>query len=161
MSEDQQASAAEMPVNILAQYIRDVSFENPNAPNSLRFADGAPEMDVNIGLDARKIEKDSFIYEVVLSVRAEALQKDEPVFICELHYGITVEIDQSVPEDRHHPLLFIEMPRQVFPYVRQIVSNLVANGGFPPLYLAPVDFHQLYLQRFGDEIKAAKEKVGV
>ena len=150
--------AAEMPVHIVAQYIRDVSFENPTAPDSLNFEGDAPEMDVNIGLDARKLEGDDNLYEVVISARAEALQGKETLFICEIHYGMTVKIGDEVPEDNHHPLLFIEIPRQAFPFVRQIVSNLVAQGGFPPLFLSPVDFHQLYLQRFGDEIKKAQEE---
>lgn len=152
-----QATAAELPVNIVAQYIRDVSFENPNAPESLKLEGGQPEMDVNIGLDARKIDEKSSLYEVVLSVQANAMRGEDPVFICEVHYGMTVEIGEEVPEDNHHPLLFIEIPRQAFPFVRQIVSNLVSQGGFPPLFLAPVDFHQLYMQRFAGEIKAAQE----
>jgi len=164
MAEDQtQPQAAEMPVTIIGQYIRDVSFENPNAPESLSFDGGQPEMDVNIGLDARQLPDGDNMFEVALSARAEALKDGAPLFICEIQYGMTVQIDKNVPEDNHHPLLFIEIPRQAFPFVRQIVSNLVSQGGFPPLFLAPVDFHALYLQRFGDEIKAsqdAAEKAG-
>lgn len=156
MSEEPQAT--ELPVTILSQYIRDVSFENPNAPQSLNFEGGQPEMDVNIGLDARKLSDDGDTFEVILSARAEAMRKDQVLFICEIQYGMTVQIDKKVPEDNHHPMLFIEIPRQAFPFVRQIVSNLVAHGGFPPLYLSPVDFHALYMQRFGDEIKASQEK---
>jgi preprotein translocase subunit SecB len=160
MSKDEaQGNAAEIPVQIMAQYIRDISFENPLAPDSLKFSKGQPDMDVNIGLDARKLEDKESLYEVVLSVRAEAIRGDEPLFICEIHYGMTVRIGDGVPEDRHHPLLFIEIPRQAFPYVRQIVSTLVSDGGFPPLFLAPVDFHQLYLQRFKDDIEASQKAV--
>ena len=153
----QTAPASEMPVTILGQYIRDVSFENPHAPDSLSFEGGQPDMDVNIGLDARKLPDGDNRFEVALSARAEATKDDKVMFICEIQYGMTVEIDASVPEDNHHPLLFIEIPRQAFPFVRQIVSNLVSQGGFPPLFLAPVDFHALYLQRFGDQIKASEE----
>lgn len=159
-TENTQGNSAEMPIHILAQYIRDISFENPLAPDSLKFSKGPPEMDVNVGLDARKLEEGEPVYEVVLSVRAEALRDDEPLFICEIHYGMTVRVGDEVPEDRHHPLLFIEIPRQAFPYVRQIVSTVVSDGGFPPLYLSPIDFHQLYLQRFKEEIEASRQADG-
>ena len=159
MSEEQ-AQAVELPVNIIAQYVRDVSFENPLAPDSLSVTGTAPEMDVNIGLDARElpeVEGEPKQFEVVLSARAEALRGEETMFICEIHYGMTVQIGEQVPEENHHPLLFIEIPRQAFPFVRQIVSSLVAHGGFPPLYLSPVDFHALYLKRFGKELEESKK----
>lgn len=155
----QSAQATEMPVNIISQYIRDISFENPNAPDSLSMKD-RPEMDVSIGLDARKLEENKPLYEVVLSARTEALAEGKSLFICELQYGVTLEIDPKVEEASHHPLLFIEIPRIIFPYVREIVSSVVGQGGFPPLYLTPVDFHQLYLQRFGDDIKKSQEAAG-
>jgi len=135
-----------------------VSFENPNAPDSLNFEGGQPDMDVNIGLDARQLPGDDNRFEVILSARAEAVRGGDVLFICEIQYGMTVQIESKVPEEKHHPLLFIEIPRQAFPFVRQIIASLVAQGGFPPLYLSPVDFHALYLQRFGDEIRASKEK---
>lgn len=156
VDDTQAVPASEMPVNILGQYIRDVSFENPNAPDSIKAVGGQPDMDVNIGLDARKLPDEENTFEVVLSARAEALSDGDVLFICEIQYGMVVQIDASVPEDRHHPLLFIEMPRQAFPFVRQIVASLVSQGGFPPLYLSPVDFHALYMQRFGEEIEANK-----
>jgi preprotein translocase subunit SecB len=159
-SNEQEPAATELPVTIMAQYIRDVSFENPGAPESLRsIAGGQPEMEVNIGLDARKIpnEKDQDLYEVALSARAEATKDGKPLFITEIQYGITVMVDKVVPEENHHPLLFIEIPKLAFPYVRQIISDLVSGGGFPPLFLSPVDFHALYMQRFGDEIAAAQK----
>lgn len=150
------AQAQELPIHLAAQYVRDISFENPHAPQSLRIA-GQPKMDVNIGLDARKMTDHENAYEVVLSVRAEAISDDKTVFLCELQYGIVAEIDPSVKEDMHHPLVFIEVPRQSFPFARQIMATTVANGGFPPLYLAPVDFHQLYLERFKDDLEASRE----
>lgn len=142
-----------LPVSILAQYVRDISFENPNTPDSLRAGQGAPEMNINIGMDARKLDDNNIknLYEVVLSVRAEAARKGEPVFIAEVLYGVTVSINEKVPEQNHHPLLLIEVPHQAFPYVRQILSDLTMQGGYPPLLLNPVDFHGLYMQRFGGE----------
>ncbi len=149
-----------MPIVIHAQYVKDLSFENPNTPESLRGAGGAPEMDVNIGMDARKIptdQQDENLYEVALNVRAEATRKGESVFIAELQYAMTVSLN-DVPKDQHHPLLLIEIPRMAFPYARQILSDLTTQGGYPPLLLNPVDFHALYMDRFKDDIAAAQKE---
>ncbi len=149
-----------MPITVHAQYVRDISFENPNTPEMLRAGQDQPNMDVNIGMDARKIEDDQLenLYEVVLNVRAEAMRGDDIMFIAELQYGITLTLN-GVPEDQHHPLLLIEIPKLAFPYARQILSDLTVQGGYPPLLLTPVDFHALYLDQFKDEIaKAQKEQ---
>jgi len=150
-------TGSNLPIVIHAQYIKDMSFENPNTPESLRGGPDAPEMDVNIGMDARKLEDGDAqnLYEVALNVRAEAKRGEESVFIAELQYGMTVSLN-DVPEDQHHPLLLIEIPRMAFPYARQILSDLTVQGGFPPLLLNPVDFHALYMDRFKDEIAAAQ-----
>ncbi len=151
---NEQIAAQDMPLNIHAQYIRDLSFENPNAPESLKSAGQAPEMDLNIGMDARKIpdDKDPNLFEVILSVSATAKRNDkETLFIAELQYGVTVSIAPQISEENHHPLLLIEVPRLAFPFVRQIISDATIQGGFPPLMLNPVDFHALYMQRFGQE----------
>ena len=154
-----QMNQSDMPITILAQYVRDLSFENPNTPDSLRAGQGAPEMNIHIGMDARKIEDATIpnLYEVVLNARAEASRKDQPVFIAEILYGITVSINEKVPEENHHPLLLIEIPHQAFPHVRQILSDLTMQGGYPPLLLNPVDFHALYSQRFAAEMAKSRE----
>lgn len=150
-------------INILAQYVRDISFENPMAPDSLRRGRGNPDMDINIGVDARKIPDDKVenMYETVLNLRATATEETEgetsPLFLLELQYGVTVVLN-DVPEENHHPALLIEIPRLAFPYVRQIVSDLTAQGGFPPLMLNPVDFQKLYMERFKSEIEAAQKQ---
>lgn len=156
----EEITADGLPVNILAQYIRDVSFENPHATEVLRGGGSLPEMDISVGMDARKIPDENVenLYEVVLNVRAEALQEKETVFIAELQYGVTVAVGNQIPEENHHPLLLIEIPRMAFPFARQILSNLTIHGGYPPLLLNPVDFHALYMQRFGKEIDEAKNK---
>ncbi|MCB1651670.1 MAG: protein-export chaperone SecB [Alphaproteobacteria bacterium] len=157
--EQDQMAAPDMPINILAQYIRDLSFENPNAPESLRVQGGPPEMDINIGMDARRIESDEIenLYEVVLNIRAAALREEDAIFVVELQYGITVAL-QGIPQEAHHPLLFIEVPRLAFPYARQIISNTTVQGGYPPLMLNPIDFQGLYLERFKDEIAEAENR---
>lgn len=150
---------ADAPVSILAQYVRDISFENSNAPDSLRGGQAAPEMEINIGMDARKLEDKQLgnLYEVVLSARAEAKRGTSSVFIAEVIYGVVVTINEQIPEDNHHPILLIEIPRMAFPYVRQILTDLTMQGGYPPLILNPVDFQALYMQRFGPEIEKARE----
>lgn len=149
-----------MPIVIHAQYIKDLSFENPDSPASLRGIKGTPEMDVNIGMDARKIadDKTENLYEVALNVRARAVNGDTTLFIAELQYGMTVSLN-NVPEDQHHPILLIEIPRMAFPFARQIMSDLTTQGGYPPLLLNPVDFHALYMDRFKDEIAAAQKEM--
>lgn len=148
------------PVSILAQYVRDLSFENPNTPDSLRAGQGAPEMSINIGMDARRLEDSNIphLYEVVLSARAEAKRQDTTVFIAEILYGVTVSIHEKVPLENHHPLLLIEIPHQAFPHVRQILSDLTMQGGYPPLLLNPVDFQALYMQRFATEMAEGRKK---
>lgn len=147
-----------LPIAIHAQYVKDLSFENPNTPESLRGGKTMPVMDVNIGMDARKLadEKIPHLYEVVLNVRAEARREDKLVFIAELQYGVTVSLN-DLPEDNHHPVLLIEIPRLAFPYARQILSDMTVQGGYPPLLLNPVDFQALYMDRFKDEIEKARQ----
>lgn len=149
-----------VPVVIHAQYVKDLSFENPATPESLRGGQEMPKMDVNIGMDARKLEdkNEPFMYEVALNVRAEAKRGDDTVFVAELQYGITVSLN-DVPEDQHHPYLLIEIPRLAFPYARQILSDVTVQGGYPPLLLNPVDFQALYMDRFKDDIAKAQQEM--
>ena len=156
----QQLEANGLPVTIHTQYVRDISFENPNAPNSLRAGLGMPEMDVSISMDARPLQDENIpnLYEVGLSISAKAKRGEDVVFIAEIIYGVTVSIEDSVPEDVHHPLLLIEIPKYAFPFARYMLSTLTQQGGYPPLLLNPVDFQALYMQRFKDEIEAAERE---
>lgn len=151
-----------LPVTIQAQYIRDVSFENPMAPMSMKAGLAMPEMDVNIGMDARQLEDEALknTYEVALTLSATATRDGETVFIAEVVYGVTVTLGDDVPTDQHHPLLLIEIPRYAFPFARQVMANLTSQGGYPPLLLSPVDFQALYVERFKDEIEASRKAAG-
>lgn len=166
MSEDnneEQTTAGATPVTIHAQYIKDLSFENPNSPESLRGGQPAPEMNINLGMDARKIESEQIqsLYEVVFNVQAVASRGEDkkPVFIAELQYGVTVSIHEKVPEENHHPILLIEIPRLAFPFARQILADITVQGGFPPLMLSPIDFQTLYAERYKKEIAQARENL--
>lgn len=144
------SSIDRLPVMIHAQYIRDLSFENPNAPMPLRKAEGAPAIDVDFSMDARKVEIPGYeeSYEVALYVSVNAKKGEMTTFIAELEYGMMVTL-QDVPADKVHPLLLIEMPNYMFPYVRQIISDLTQQAGYMPFYLTPVNFKALYRKRFG------------
>jgi preprotein translocase subunit SecB len=157
----EKARAADLPVTILTQYVKDISFENPNAPESLRGGLPPPELDVNIGMDARKIPDKEMpgLYEVVLNSRAEAKRGEAVIFIAEVQYAMVVNVGPSVPEENHHPLLLIEIPRLAFPFVRQILADMTSAGGYPPLLLGLVDFQALYMQRFGSEIEKYRKEL--
>lgn len=155
------AENGQTPIHIHAQYIRDLSFENPHAPHSLRADAAMPDLNMDIGMDARKIEDsadDPNMYEVALNVRAVAKRGEETVFIGELMYGILVSVDPEFPQEKHHPLLLIEIPRLAFPFVRQIMMDISIQAGFPPLLLNPIDFQALYMKQFGEQIKKAQEE---
>ena len=149
-----------LPVTIHTQYVRDISFENPSAPTSLRSGQPMPTMDVSISMDARKLQDDKIknLFEVALSLSASARRDDSTVFIAEIIYGVTVSIDESVPEDVFHPLLLIEIPKYAFPFARHILASITQQGGYPPLLLNPVDFQALYMDRFKNEIEALKRE---
>ncbi|PCI96870.1 MAG: protein-export chaperone SecB [Alphaproteobacteria bacterium] len=159
--QEQELQTTSLPITIHTQYIRDISFENPDAPNSMRAGLDMPEMNVNIGMDARALDDENVksLYEVALTISATATRGDKTVFIAEVIYGVTVSIEDSVPEDQHHPLLLIEIPKFSFPFARQILATLTSQGGFPPLLMTPVDFQALYMERFKDEIAEARAAV--
>ena len=156
------SSSQRLPMTIHSQYLKDLSFENPNAPLSLRPAkEGKPVMDINFSMDAQKV--DSLgpdvpdLYEVTLGIQVRSKKDGMAAFIIDVEYGLLVALDEGVAADQAHKALLIEMPRYIFPYVRQIVSDLTQQGGYPPLLLAPVDFKGLYKKRFGSGAAAAAE----
>ena len=127
-------------IRILAQYIRDFSFENPRAPESLR-AGNQPEIELGVEMNARG-RPDGW-YEVDLKLTANAKRDNETTFQVELVYGGLFEI-VGVPEDQIELVLMIECPRFLFPFARRIVADVVADGGFPPFMLEPIDFGSVY-----------------
>lgn len=148
--------AGQAPMTVHAQYIRDLSFENPHAPQAL-FNLGAvqPQIDINFAMDARKTEIEGApgdLFEVVLTVTAKATREGQTLYIAEIEYASVCAL-HGVPEDKMHPMLLIEMPRLMFPFVRQALSDVTQQAGFPPLLLAPVDFRAFYLQRYGQKMK--------
>jgi preprotein translocase subunit SecB len=136
-------TASPPQLNVLAQYIKDFSFENPNAPASLAPQQKAPAINIQINVGARNIAEHD--YEVTLSIEGKAENEGTLLFGFELAYGGVFRI-QNVPQENMHPLVMIECPRLLFPFAREIVATSVRNGGFPPLMLDPVDLVGLYRQ---------------
>ncbi len=131
-------------IRILAQYIRDLSFENPNAPDALRPTDTPPQIDLNVELNARG--RPDALYEIELKLTARAARGAETVFHIELVYGGLFQI-MGVPQGDMEPVLMIECPRYLFPFARKVVADLSIEGGFPPFMLEPLDFAALYAAR--------------
>jgi preprotein translocase subunit SecB len=129
-------------LNVLAQYTKDLSFENPNAPASLQ-SQGQPEINIQINVNANNLAEHEF--EVTLSVEGKAQTAGKVMFSFELAYAGVFRI-VNVPQENLHPLVMIECPRLLFPFAREIIATAVRDGGFPPLMLDPVDFVGLYRQ---------------
>lgn len=134
-------------LNVLAQYIKDLSFENPNAPRSLSPAQQQPQLNIQINVNAKPIADNDVEVELKLEGKAEAT--GTVMFSFELIYAGVFRI-QNVPQENLHPVMMIECPRLLFPFAREIIASTVRNGGFPPLLIDPVDFVGLYRQRLSE-----------
>ena len=137
-------------VGVISQYIKDLSFENPNAPQVYQWQ-GQPKIDVQLNINSQKVGDD--IYEVAIKVeitaKSDADGTDAPAggggtaFAVELVYAGLFAL-RNIPDDHLQPFLLAEAPRILFPFARRVVADAVQDGGFPPLYLEPIDFAGLY-----------------
>ena len=143
-------------MQILGQYVRDLSFENNMARNAPTDTQVAPDVQVQVALDAKKRQADNQ-YEVISKYNVTSKNKNngETLFLLEIEYAGVFQIE-NVPDQQMHPFLLIECPRMVFPFVRRIVSDVTRDGGFPPLNLDNIDFIQLYRQTLAQR-QAARE----
>jgi preprotein translocase subunit SecB len=139
-------------LSVLAQYTKDQSFENPNAPDSLRSGLSAPEIQINIEIGRQMLEGDNI--ELTLMLKAEAKRGDKIAFIAELEYAGLFAF-AGVSAEEIQPLIMIECPRLLFPFSRQIMAEMTQNGGFPPIMLEPPDFAGMFrdemMRRAGDQ----------
>jgi preprotein translocase subunit SecB len=143
---EEAGGAPQIKMSVLAQYVRDMSFENIVAMKGISGGDVQPDIQVSVSLDGRKRPQDHQ-YDVVTKFKITSTNKanNEPLFLMELDYGGIFHIE-GVPEDQLHPFLLIECPRLLFPFVRRIISDVTRDAGFPPLNIDTVDFLALYRQ---------------
>lgn len=146
------AAPTEPGIRILAQFVRDLSFENPRAPDILRSGGAQPQIDMGVEMNARG--REDGLFEVDLKLSARAARDDGPFFVVELVYGGLFAID-GVPPENLEPVLLVECPRFLFPFARRIIADVTADGSFPPFMLDPIDFGAVYMAR-----KAEAEGMG-
>jgi preprotein translocase subunit SecB len=140
-----------------AQYVKDLSFENPNAPQSFTQQTVQPEVEINVDVKARNLNPD--VFEVVLTINATARAQGETVFLVELAYGSVVTIQNATAETLPM-LVLVETPRIVFPFARAIIANATRDGGFPPLMINPIDFGELLRRQQTDAQSLATPGTG-
>lgn len=153
------AAPAQVKMNVLAQFVRDMSFENILAQKGVS-GDLQPDVQVQVNLDAKKRSAEHQ-FEVVMKLKVESKSKTagETLFLLEMDYAGVFHIE-NVPEDQMHPFLLIECPRMLFPFARRIVSDVTRDGGFPALNLEMIDFVALYRAEIArrQQASAAEEK---
>ena len=144
--ENQGAAAAQANapmMNMVGQYIKDLSFENPGAPGSIMIGGGNPAFNVSISVGVKKQADD--LYAVELTLNAKANREAVVLFNVELVYGGVFRL-RNIAEAQLSQLLMIECPRLIFPFARQVLASVTQQGGFPPLMMEPVDFATIYRQ---------------
>ena len=147
----QQAPVQPLVVNI--QYVKDLSFEVPNAPAIYSTLRAQPNVNINLDVNARRVQDGENVFEITLQIKAEATEpatgngaQPGTVFIIELAYCGIFTLT-GVPEDAVEPVLLVECPRLLFPYARNILADVTRDGGFPPVLLQPIDFVALWQSR--------------
>jgi preprotein translocase subunit SecB len=128
-------------LQIISQYIKDLSFENPSMGVNVQ----RPQIEFTVDLQARRLQENG-PFEVILKMRVSAKQEEKPVFLLEIAYGGLFLLER-VPDEVLQPMLLIECPRLMFPFVRRVISDLISDGGLPPLMIEPIDFASLYRSR--------------
>ena len=137
-------------ITVSAQYIKDLSFENPNSPKSLSNKDGTPDINVEINVYAKPLNTN--IYEVSLSINGKAIKNKTKIFEIELVYaGVFILPDVSINKEDEKKTVLIECPQLLFPFARSIISNVTRDGGFMPLVIQPIDFELLFMERVNKE----------
>ena len=140
----EQENTANPSFGIKGQYVKDLSFENPRAPQSLiNSPDSPPRIDLNIDINVEKFQDN--MYETILKISARANSDRGTMFLVDLLYAGVFEL-VNIPEDRVEGILFVDCPFVLYPFARRVVADVTRDGGFPPLMLEPVDFQSLYMQ---------------
>jgi len=147
----QAAQAAQPSIRIASQYIKDLSFENPHAPQTLAPQGKPPEIQVGVDVQGRGLDQTNF--EITLRITAEAKISGQTAFVLELLYG-SVFVLENIPQESLEPICLIECPRLIFPFARRILADITRDGGFPPLLLDPIDFVALYQRNKANQQRA-------
>jgi preprotein translocase subunit SecB len=137
-------------IAINAQYVKDLSFENPRAPQSLLQPPTGVAPDLQVGVDVKAQGFGNDVYEVAMTLRVETKLSGEVVFMAELSYGAVVSL-LNTPQEEVPVALMVETPRLLFPYVRNIISEVTRDGGYTPLLLSPIDFAEIYRRRIAEQ----------
>ncbi len=148
-------SDAEMPhiqAQVLAQYIKDLSFENPNIERLLKGEGDAPNLNIDINVGSRHMGEN--LYESVIHFSAQAVNNTGVIYEIELAYAGLMQVEVTV-EEALEPFLLVNAPSLLFPFLRRLLADITREGGFPPLLLDPIDFSQLYLQRREEQTAGA------
>lgn len=164
MSDTTTATAPAQPLTVNIQYVKDLSFEVPGAPEIYTTLRSQPNVNINLDVQARRIQEGQDVFEVTLQIKAEATEpgpangsaignanttgetSTKPVFIAELAYAGVFTL-AGIPEESVEPILLVECPRLLFPYARNILADVTRDGGFPPVLLQPIDFVALWQSR--------------
>ena len=131
-------------IKILGQYIKNLSFDIPNAPQVFLNNKEKPNIAISVDIDAKKIANDA--YEVTLKIKADASAKEQKVFNCDISYCGIFALS-NIENENLEQILLVYCPNLVFPYLRRVISSTVSDGGFPPLMLEPIDFNAIYQKR--------------
>lgn len=139
-------------IEVVGQYLKDVSFESPKAPKSLKAPGENPNLQVDIHVHVNKLDEN--VYESAIQIKAHATNDDGTIYMLEAVYAGAFAI-QNIPADALEPILLINCPTILYPFLRRIISDLTQEGGFPPLLLDPIDFANLYQQRKAEQQKTS------
>lgn len=150
MSNSQNSVDMSLPIIVRAQYIRDLSFENPN-PLTIFTSESEVQPNIGVSVQAKAQNLGERNFEVVLDIKVDAKRENEPMFVVELSYAGVVTIGDEIEETQLNRFVMVEAPHLLFPYARNIVSDMTRDGGYPPLMLSPVDFATLFQQQSAQE----------
>ena len=139
-----QGEQPQVQVQVVAQYIKDLSFENPNVEKLLGGPGESPNMKLEVNVNAKKVRDE--LYESAIDFKGHATNAEGTIYEIEIVYAGMFRV-RNIPEDALEPFLLINCPSLIFPYLRRIVADISREGGFPPLQLDPIDFGSLYMRR--------------
>ncbi len=147
--QDQNTEDNNPHIAIASQYIKDLSFENPNAPNSLTSLSSAPSVELALDVEIARLEDENHVFEVALKIESTAKHEDQVLFVIEIVYA-GIFLLQNIPTEQQEMILAIHCPNMIFPFARRIISDITSDSGFQPLRIDPIDFGRLYQKKLSE-----------